>query len=494
MESLKRRKVLEAIAAGFGATLLAGCGCDSDSGPAPNPPPPPAPRPDCWVVYPNPCDPRVLALVPGNGGRISLVGTKSATGDIQCAHRLLVTDASEKLSTVEFIPEENKLVGTAAGARVSVCAIGDGHWGISLLAGCAQLEVTVVPVPGEIPVGQQSGPARGGRHLQLDSQQHDCSACAGQSAVAASSAATANMTVIGCAGADADAFIYLRNENSALLDVAPAFAAGDNCFTAFLIDSNTPGDSFAAAAGKTHAFVQSFDSAENAFVSLLSKLKSTSAAALSNGMIAALKSQGRFAAVYEQFSACVGSTNVSDEQKIAAATAFFTKILGTLYLAVAFHDRLAQAANTDLANAYSQYKFNALKLQAAMTAGDGTQFAGAASSPVSVDGPFPVVSLDTARAATVSRIAFNPALPAAGQDYVASGVLSCLVAGDTVTASVDGTDGYRDSVALVIGTQGAVDVALAVPGAPPGTVDTIVVAVQRAGAEIARRTVSLASG
>lgn len=491
MQSLKRRKVLEAIAAGFGASLLASCGCGSDSGPSPNPPP--RPRPDCWVVYPNPCDPRILALMPGNGGRFSLVGTKSASGDIECAHRLLIIDAAENVSTVEFIPEENKLVGTAGGASISVCATGGGNWGIGLLAGCEQLQLNVTPVPGDVPVGQQAGLPRTGRHVQLDVQPQACAQCAGQNSAATSSPAMAQVAVTGCAGINSAGFVYLRDENAKLLDVAPASAAGDNCFTAFLTDSNTSDYALGAAAAKTRALVQSFDTAESAFVSLLSNLKSTSAVELGDGMIAALKSQDRFSAVYDQFAACIGGgAGISEEQKVARAAAFFVKALRTLYCAVEFHDRLMQAANASLANAYSEYKFGALKLQAEMTADDATQFAGPASAPVAPDGPFPVLTLDTGRAAAVSRLALAPAMPAVGQDYVASGVLSCLLPGDTVTASVAGTDGYGDSVSFVVGVQGSADLALGVPGSPAGVRDVITIAVQRDGAEVARRTVSLA--
>ena len=88
------------------------------------------------------------------------------------------------------------------------------------------------------------------------------------------------------------------------------------------------------------------------------------------------------------------------------------------------------------------------------------------------NGPFGDVYLDIPGGETIENLAINPVDPAPAESYIATASIHCA-AGQLVSISVVGTDGYTDSNAFI--AQGSMTIYLAVPGAEYGVQDLITV-------------------
>lgn len=159
-----------------------------------------------------------------------------------------------------------------------------------------------------------------------------------------------------------------------------------------------------------------------------------------------------------------------------------------------FAAMLAGDALSKIINAYSQYKFNQLQLQPIVITSKGSKLTGVSSGLIASTGPYPDLTVDAPSTTEIFALSLTPSSPANGPDYVAKGTVFCALAGDVVTISVMGTDGYTDSVAQTASANETQGFELVVPGAESGVRDVVTLHITRGGATVASRTAELIFG
>ena len=105
--------------------------------------------------------------------------------------------------------------------------------------------------------------------------------------------------------------------------------------------------------------------------------------------------------------------------------------------------------------------------------GEGVINTGSATVPSS--GPFPTFNVNAPNAVEIVSFTTSPADPGPFQSYVAEALIHCASPNTQVTISIEGTDGFSDSITTTI--QGDANVSLFVPGGAQGVVDTVTVAI-----------------
>ena len=142
-------------------------------------------------------------------------------------------------------------------------------------------------------------------------------------------------------------------------------------------------------------------------------------------------------------------------------------------------------------DANGQLDFNKLQLQAAAKTSKGEKFLSVGTGLLPPEGPYPKLSVEVKGLIEVSVLKLTPASPRSGEEYTATGIISCLIKGDVVNISVVGTDGYTDAISNTISETGNQDFSLSVPGADSGIQDVVSLKIIRAGIEIGNRIASL---
>lgn len=94
---------------------------------------------------------------------------------------------------------------------------------------------------------------------------------------------------------------------------------------------------------------------------------------------------------------------------------------------------------------------------------------------------------------TIDSFTLNPDFPSAGQGYVASATYHCVPIGSTITMSIVGTDGYKDSITSFI-DEASGTAELYVPGAATGVKDVCKVEITPPNGETIVMSASLMFG
>jgi len=118
----------------------------------------------------------------------------------------------------------------------------------------------------------------------------------------------------------------------------------------------------------------------------------------------------------------------------------------------------------------------------AVASGSGKFKATSGPQTVNANGPFPDLTVDFGGSFSIDSFTINPSAPAPGQSYVVRVRFSC-VAGQKVTISVTGTDGFTSSTSKNL-TGINTTMSLTVPGGADTVMDTIKVQVELAPGDV----------
>ena len=115
-----------------------------------------------------------------------------------------------------------------------------------------------------------------------------------------------------------------------------------------------------------------------------------------------------------------------------------------------------------------------------------------ASILIDVNNPIPNLSVDLGNNSSIKDFVISPVAPPANQSYTATISVSCVKAGSSTEISVEGSDGYSDTVTYNENSDiPEADYTLSVPGGSSGVQDVITVRITIPGQGPIDRTASL---
>jgi hypothetical protein len=514
MANIKRRRVLNAIIAGLGVPFIGACGGDNQDDPAPGGGSPI--ELDEYLVYWEKADPRIVGGLLEDGTSFVMSGTKDSNGKILDAYTFNFLETDGNITAVQYDPARDRVTSNIEGGQLSLSFPSSGGINIGLTSGGKQLE-TNIPMPGGTALSQQAQPPTlvsslervPGASLKLTAAPESCGACtrllaSGVRGTRSLSSHTqqfapiAKVTLTGCPSADAKIFVYMRDETGKILEYPEARRVGENEYEAVLKNINTADEAYVEAAKALHEFLDHYDLTGGVFWNIYSHVKNKSMDEIIEGYLDYLKNQDKFADTYEEMAPFTGAEpeDIEEVRKRAKFRKALEKVLRPIKKTVDIVDKLLAAAKFgDLVgkslDAYGQSKYNRLQLQAVVKTGNGGKFLGGGSGLIPPEGPYPPLTVDVPGLANISEIVISPARPIHGENYRAQCSIDCLLRGDVITASVEGSDDYSGSVSTTVETAGRQAVIIEVPGAQEGVRDLITIKVERAGSFITDRTASI---
>ena len=152
----------------------------------------------------------------------------------------------------------------------------------------------------------------------------------------------------------------------------------------------------------------------------------------------------------------------------------------------------ADNAAQGICDAVQEYRQLSNKIIFIAQASDYPKDKYAPSVQADAKGPYPTINFDLGGEPKIKSFTLNPPSPAEYQSYKGSAEVGCIPYGATVSLSIVGTDGYKDSVTYDVTTtqsQGHYD--LYVPGSYSGVQDVVTLKIILPNGKQIVRTASL---
>jgi hypothetical protein len=505
---LARRKIVQAIAIALSLPFLPSCG-GGGTDPVPTPPNPQPKNTNALTVYPNALDSRVLGGEFDGAEKFILSVEKDSTGKVGSDRELYFIDTDLETSSVEFLHSEKKFVGSMSGIQVTLVDDGVGGLNFGLVAEDQQLEMNLAATANSaITISYvKLVQARIAIPITLELSDSLCDCSNTETVLVATTVAQVapitQVNVSGCVGEKPTVKVIMRDETGKVLDVLFGKLESSGNYNVVIPYRNTGDQAYAEAANNALGFLSElgitggfFSSLNNIFNPFSSVEKFTDE--LGKKITSHLELSGKAADTYEQFAYYLNFTaeDVDEVHKKAKFLTFLGKILKPFLKAYNVLDKLQKSYQAglvigDFLDAYSQNRFNKIQLQPIVVTNKGVKYTGESTGLLSPEGPYPNLSVSAPGKISISSLILSPSHPSNGQDYVATGTVSCLSIGDIVLLMVSGSDGYTDETSEIASSSKTKKFRLSVPNAEAGVSDRITLQVKRSGNVVATRTASI---
>ena len=523
MSEFTRRAFLRIAVAGLSTKFITGCGGSSNSSSGQEPPPPSQSPDPQLLLFPNTNDPRIVRGTTEDGDTFTILGEKDALGRIGTANTVVFGDDDAGVSWVTYDPELQSYFSSGDGIETKLTGLFTQDLVFDFRIKDSQLSLNLPAEPAS-PSGLSSlysqRPKRTDFNAPIYLQMTPTTCCSlslplpekqGYSDIAgmaslgqASAVPIVRVFVAGCPGENQVVRVTVRDEAGRVLENLEATPDPGGWFNVVIPDSLTGNQELVEAVEKLLDFISSeFGIVGVDLWSLARGLRGYTIDTLVDALVAQFLKQGPNEKIYNDLGDFfvdglpgVPGFDFDSSEIRGALRKFFGTALRRLYQTYNIADRLRRAFELQFlidqfGNAYFDQEFAGLQLQPVVWASDGRRFAGTGSGVLPPQGPYPDLTVNIPGDGEISSLELQPRSPVEGQDYLATATITCLNAGDRVTISVAGSDGYSDTKTEVVAVDGGVDVRLLVPGADSGVRDTVTVSVRRSGDTVSSLTASL---